>query len=262
MKRPGTFLLFGLVAFLTCSTEGAIHRNKAIVRSVRDGSADISQDDGRSWKRARVGMVLGERGMIRTDNTATVDLFLGVNGPVVRVTKSTTLGIDKLDYENTGIETLIETQLDLSAGRILGIVKKMAASSKYEVKTPNGVAGVRGTEFAISADGSAQVFSGTLIIVYIVDGLPVPPTILRANQQISIPHNGIPTVTVIAPDDPIRREFERFVAAYLDEKLITVDYSDEKPFPENDPAVQGLFDITRVSLTEFVPPGPGDSVTQ
>lgn len=64
---------------------------------------------------------------------------------VVRIWANSALGIDKLTAMQTGAEMVSETQLDLKQGRITGNVKKMSAASKYEVKLPNGVAGVRRT---------------------------------------------------------------------------------------------------------------------
>ena len=58
----------------------------------------------------------------------------------------------------------------LPSGTVVGgytIVKKLAATSKYEVKTPNGVAGIRGTEYSISASGDVQVVSGSIVVVYV-----------------------------------------------------------------------------------------------
>src|SRR5690606_22284182 len=106
-----------------------------------------------------------------------VDLFLGENGPVVRVTEDTTVGIDRLTVDDLGAEKIIETQLDLRSGRILGNVKKLAATSKYEVKTPQGVAGIRGTRYDISADGTVTVVEGQVVVVYIVEGQPVSVTV-------------------------------------------------------------------------------------
>jgi hypothetical protein len=169
---------------LTVSAEAKA--NKAIVRAVRNGTAEVTMD-GKSWKPARVGMQLGEHSAVKTDATATVDLFLGDNGPVVRVTKDTTMGIDRLDVESTGIEKVIETQLDLRSGKILGNVKKMAAASKYEVKTPVGVAGIRGTEYSISADGRVQVFTGTVVVVYIVNNVPQPPITIQGGTEVLPP---------------------------------------------------------------------------
>ncbi|HVY71177.1 MAG TPA: FecR domain-containing protein, partial [Verrucomicrobiae bacterium] len=55
-------------------------------------------------------------------------------------------------------------QLDLSNGRILGRVEKMAAASRYEVKTPQGVAAIKGTKYDISARGKVRVFDGQVAV--------------------------------------------------------------------------------------------------
>jgi hypothetical protein len=175
-----------IAAALLLTVSAHAKANKAVVRAVRGGTAEIT-NDGKNWKPAKVGQQLGEHSAVKTDPNATVDLFLGENGPVVRVTKDTTMGIDRLDVESTGVEKVIETQLDLRNGKILGNVKKMAAASKYEVKTPVGVAGIRGTEYAISADGKVQVYSGTVVLVYIVDSVPQPPITITAGTEVAPP---------------------------------------------------------------------------
>src|SRR5215471_14798802 len=71
---------------------------------------------------------------------------------VVRILEDSALAIDKLTTTQTGADVVSETQLDLQRGRIMGNVKKMSAASKYEVKIPNGVAGIRGTIYYITAD--------------------------------------------------------------------------------------------------------------
>jgi hypothetical protein len=86
---------------------------------------------------------------------------------VIRVWENTALGIDKLSSMQSGSEQVTETQLDLKAGRITGNVKKMSAASKYEVKLPNGVAGVRGTVYDITADGVLRVFVGSMVVAWV-----------------------------------------------------------------------------------------------
>jgi hypothetical protein len=174
-----------VVAAIFLSAVAHAAPNKAIIRAIREGSAEFSKDKGKTWSKASVGTVLAANYEIRTDANATADLFLGDNGPVVRVTKGTTLGIDRLDVQATGIENVIDTQLDLKNGRILGNVKKMAAASKYEVKTPVGVAGIRGTEYSISSSGEVNVVSGSVIVVYIVNGQPTVPVTLQGGQGIA-----------------------------------------------------------------------------
>ena len=86
---------------------------------------------------------------------------------MVRIWENTLLGIDKLTATETGADVVTETQLDLKAGHIFGMVKKMSAASKYEVKIPNGVAGIRGTVYDISAEGVVKVLSGSVVLAYV-----------------------------------------------------------------------------------------------
>jgi len=246
-----------LVAAVFFSASAQAVANKAIVRAIRDGSAYVSMDAGKSWKPAKVGAVLPAHSAIRTDATATADLFLGDNGPVVRVTKDTTMGIDKLDVDSTGIEKVIETQLDLKNGRILGNVKKMAAASKYEVKTPVGVAGIRGTEYSISADGKVSVVSGTVVVVYIVGNTPQPPVTLQAGQQVTPPTvNGVaPTLTSV--DTAVVNEIPTLTVYLTPEPVPPGTSVTITPGPTTPPTSN--FDTTNSPLTEDKPGSQSNS---
>jgi hypothetical protein len=183
-------------AFLSASTtQAAPEQNKAVVRAVR-GSANYSTDRGANWKTLKVGTSLNQNSVVRTAPGSTVDLFLNENGPAVRVTENTTLGIDRLTVDRTGVDNVIETQLDLRNGRILGNVRKLAAASKYEVKTPQGVAGIRGTRYDISADGTVRVVEGQIVVVYIVNGIASTATV-NAGQMSRPPAQGGGQVDVI-----------------------------------------------------------------
>lgn len=86
---------------------------------------------------------------------------------VVRIWENTALGIDKVAVVKTGADVVTDTQLDLKAGRITGTAKKMSAASKYEIKLPNGVAGIRGGSFDISADGVVKVVVGSVVLAWV-----------------------------------------------------------------------------------------------
>src|SRR5262245_13716504 len=83
--------------------QAAAELNQAVVRGVR-GSANYSTDRGANWKALKVGTTLKQNSVIRTAPGATVDLFLNENGPVVRVTENTTMGIDRLTIDRAGVE--------------------------------------------------------------------------------------------------------------------------------------------------------------
>jgi ferric-dicitrate binding protein FerR (iron transport regulator) len=190
-------LAVACAAFLTAMTAQA-KDNSAVARAVR-GSATVSNDEGATWKKLNVGTKVNPNSLVRTAPGSIVDFFLGDNGPVLRLTEDTTMRFDKLASEGTGVEKVIETELNLKNGRILGNVKKLAAASRYEVKTPVGVAGIRGTEFDISANGDVTVVSGTVVVVYIKpDGTTYPPVTVNAGQTVRNPAPGDAQPIVIA----------------------------------------------------------------
>ncbi len=128
-------------------------RGKAVVRAVR-GAADFYIGEP-NWKKLRVGQTLPSGSTVRTGADSQVDLFLGDNGPVVRMTPGSTLGLTKLNFRRDGVETISETLLNLEKGRIWANVRKLTAGSKYEVLTAKGTLalGDGGGEVAADAEG-------------------------------------------------------------------------------------------------------------
>jgi hypothetical protein len=104
----------------------------------------------------------------------------------IRIFENTVLGIDKLTLDQTGADTVTETQLDLKAGSVFGTVKKLSAASKYEVKIPTGVAGIRGTIFFISADGVVRVLTGSVVLAFVSSDGSVVTQVIAAGQQFDL----------------------------------------------------------------------------
>src|SRR6185312_4338042 len=104
----------------------------------------------------------------------------------IRVFENTVLAVDKLSVNNTGADTVTDTEMDLKAGSILGTVKKLTPTSKYEVKIPNGVAGIRGTIFWLSASGILKVLDGSVVIAYVGSGGNVITQIVNFGEQFDI----------------------------------------------------------------------------
>ncbi len=174
----------------------------AEVKAIR-GSAQYSEAGG-AWMPLAVNQKLSSGAVIKTDAESSVDLYLDKNGPVVRVTAETTLGLDKLMYSDTGSGVIIDTQLNLRNGRILGHVKKMAEASKYEVKIPTGTVGIRGTDYDISATGAVTVTQGSVLVTYITGTGPVQMTV-NAGQTFVPPSAPTEQPKVVpAPPDVLR----------------------------------------------------------
>jgi len=177
------------------------------------GSARYMTTDSPTWRPLKTGAILHPGTILQTAVGSHVDLVL--NNPkatvagstalsaassfspmmatsssqpkaeqdAVRVFENTVLGIDKLSITQTGADKVTETQLDLKAGRILGTVKKLSTASTYEVKIPNGVAGIRGTIYTITADGVLNVLSGSVVLAFVgPDGTPVTKEV-KAGEQ-------------------------------------------------------------------------------
>lgn len=184
------------------------------------GSARYSTD-GSTWKALSVGQSLTAPATIQTAAGSTVDLTLGqdvaiartprisesfsVHGigyqmlteqDVIRIFPDTMLAIDKLTVTPTGLDEIRETQLDLRAGKIFGRVKKLSAASRYEIKMPNGVAGIRGTIYSVTADGVVTVLSGQVVVAYVDANGQTQTQVVEAgymfdvrNPQPPVPHD-------------------------------------------------------------------------
>jgi hypothetical protein len=205
-------LMVGAVVMAMVATVAAQNVVQGSAKVVRiKGSARYSTV-ANQWQPLKVGAVLAAGTVVQTgmDKGSYVDLVLGDGSGVipvasggagaasaadtlryqpsaqqniVRLWENTLLGIDKLTTTETGADVVTDTQLDLRAGRIFGSVKKMTAASKYEIKLPNGVAGVRGTIYDISADGVVRVLSGQVVVAWVAADGTVTTQVVNAGQQ-------------------------------------------------------------------------------
>ena len=166
------------------------------------GGARYKMGNG-EWQPLKVGTVLRSGMVVQTAAGSQVDLVLGAvatparggapsemmsyspttDQNMVRIWENTLLSVDKLTANQTGADVVTETQLDLKAGRITGTVKKMSAASKYEVKIPNGVAGIRGTVYDITAEGVVRVLSGSMVLAYVGPNGGVVTQVVNGLQQ-------------------------------------------------------------------------------
>jgi len=104
---------------------------------------------------------------------------------VIRILDDSYLVFDSLSAVNTGADRVTETLLDLKKGSVFGSVKKQAAASRFEVKIPNGVAGIRGTIFLITTSNIA-CFTGSIIAAYTKANGDVDTPTVGAGQQFNV----------------------------------------------------------------------------
>lgn len=188
-----------LIGSLTTDAKGQNQPGKAKVQAIT-GSAVYSVAGGPAVP-LKVGTVLDAGATIKTAKDSTVDLFLGKSAGVIRIIESTTLSLDKLGLIDTGADTVVDIQLNLPEGTMLFNVNKLSAASKYEIKVPNGVAGIRGTKGRINANSFIVLQEGRFVFVYVPPGgQPTPYTLTAPPVVYFSPTEGVK----VAPPELIR----------------------------------------------------------
>jgi hypothetical protein len=226
MKRTKLILVCGLVLALTGLTTllvaaGAQKDKTANVRSVV-GDVQYQVDGMGPFFALKVNMELNPKTVLKSGRGASA--YLQVNGltSVVKLTENTTVTLATMTATGPGRDADTSTDLKLDGGTILGSVKKLSANSDYKVTVPNGVAGIRGTDFQVTVtvlNGTATVtftsVTGTIVCqVNPIAGQP-PGTssrTLTSDQSwtvtVNVPVTGGPvttlslgTVTILSPAD-------------------------------------------------------------
>jgi len=147
---------------------GSILKSGYIVQTAQDSYTDIVLNEEASVPAAPAG--IPSKAPAASSSSASPSpasaAARSVDQDVVRVLPDTVLSFDRLTAVETGGDRVTETELDLRTGAIFGAVKKQAAASRFEIKIPNGVAGIRGTYFYASAKGLFSCLSGSLVAAY------------------------------------------------------------------------------------------------
>ena len=166
----------------------------------RDGEVDVIlakaiEQPQATWAPKRVSLAADSpvRGMVSYVPSAEQNM--------VRLMPGTALAIDKLTTTSSGADTVSDTELDLQKGSIYASVKKLSPAAQYLVKTPTGIAGVRGTEFAITlnADGSIKsvavykTLNDDGLVMAITSASGATQTMLIGDGQIWAPGNANPS---------------------------------------------------------------------
>jgi hypothetical protein len=163
-------LLTALVSGLTIASHAQAQGQAAQAEVTKiKGNATYSSAGGAAMP-LKVGDKLPAGSVIKTGPGAYADVFFGNSAGYVRVLENSTLSVDKFSLADTGADTAVDLQLNLPEGAAIGNVRKLSAASKYEVKLPSGIAGIRGTRWKMTANGTIVLLDGSLIFVYVAPG--------------------------------------------------------------------------------------------
>jgi formylglycine-generating enzyme required for sulfatase activity len=159
------------------------------------------------------GTILRQGSKIKTGSSASVDLMFD-NGAVLEIKPQTEFLIEKFErepFDPSGVDyksmtsepTPSKTKLKVDTGAVLMGVKKLNPSSEFQVETPVGMTGIRGTSLFVKYD-KAKPEEGT--IVGVAEGKVEFLTPTGTNQPINAGESfGItdsPTGATIKPNPP------------------------------------------------------------
>lgn len=119
------------------------------------GEALVKSSKEKNWLSAKTGMILKEGDVIKTGtNSAVVIQLLKENQETAIVDIKNNSQLLIAEISKTDEKKREHTLLDLAIGKILVKAQKLhGEKSKFEVKTPTSIAGVRGTTFTVEVSG-------------------------------------------------------------------------------------------------------------
>lgn len=167
-------------------------------------------DEGGVEKKMIPGMLLPEGYWVETGQGGNVLLLLS-NGTVVTITENSKMRVDSFDqepFESPGdsVEDFKEEPsssnvlVDLEVGSLVVQTKKLNKKSNFEIKSPLGVAGIRGTEFKIGFDPEAGIqLDVTESTVAFTPRGSKRPMAVREGRGLSLSPGRIPIVRPVFP---------------------------------------------------------------
>jgi len=152
MSRTLPICFLALVTLTGHAAETAVPRNRSAEVSGVLGSAFANSGTGDLA--VRTGTILAAGTTIRTDPGAAMDVYLGKDAGVVRLTQNTTVRIEQLADTNGQSNVY----LHLQRGTILGNSGPHASSC--QIKTGVGIAEVGSSAFRLHSDGYLVLLNG------------------------------------------------------------------------------------------------------
>jgi len=153
-----TLRVIMVMVFCACVASAAIAEDVARTAKIleMDGSVEVKAASG-SWMPAALDMDLKQGDVIRTKGASFA--LLNVDGmaqtATVEVKQNSELALAELTQNNE--EKTQSTLLDLALGEVLIKAKKLhSEKSRFEVKTPTSIVGVRGTTFSVSVEAQPE----------------------------------------------------------------------------------------------------------
>ncbi len=167
MMKPwwiGKFILLQVLLVGTLHASAADRRLQVTVKrwlEVRQPIGQVLYSRGKTSQPARSGLRLQAVGdTIITKQNSSAVLSIDIGTGLIKISENTNVNIQKLDRGRGGEQI---TQLQVKAGQVrLQIRPFTNPASRLDIKSPAGVAGVRGTDFGVNVQQNGKMGVATL----------------------------------------------------------------------------------------------------
>src|ERR1051325_2476845 len=171
LAQPDTFMKltfdhsFKAMALLSLVTTFAFSADAQSTRKREPHVTALAGDvrysaGGGNFVPVSIGTKLHEGDVIKTGRGSHVDIDLGNHVGLVQIAPHSTAVVRTATMTDTAADSVTETDFDLKEGAMFFKVNKLAKASRFEITTPKGIAGVRGTTGSMTADGVLTVGEG------------------------------------------------------------------------------------------------------
>ena len=176
MRSPKFLFAFAAATCLlfAVSSNGYAQAINTIVLAKVSGSVNIQDSAG--TRPAANGNRVTQGSYVITGPVSSATLLFS-NGSTVTVNENTRMEVSQFfqdSHDNTGFPTgrsepsRSTTRLKLDYGEIIGSTKKLNSASVYEINTPVGIAGIRGTTWYAKV---VEITADTLVALFgVIDG--------------------------------------------------------------------------------------------
>ena len=126
----------------------ALTRDEAKVAKI-SGQAEYQKMGASDWAKLEIGMVLSEGDAVKTAPKSEVVMDLKGANKTAQITVRQSSKFVFKTFQHDSASQVDTTLLDISLGAVLVKAEKLVGSSKFEVKTPTSIVGIRGTTFEV-----------------------------------------------------------------------------------------------------------------
>jgi hypothetical protein len=165
MRQLGYFLLMvaGLLSLLVLplrtafaeSKEGGLGQDQARVTEIV-GEAFYQKVGTKEWKVLVKDFVLVEGDAVRTGKDSQLKLAMGGDQKIAEVLLKKESQFSFKDFRHDAKTKSDTTLLNLEMGSVLVNAAKMPKESKFQVKTPTSIVGIRGTKFEVNVERASS----------------------------------------------------------------------------------------------------------